>query len=84
MGYCLLNESMLDTVLFARDKWLIHGGLMFPDRVSLFICGIEDRFYKENFIDCYKKMHGLNMEVINNWKLHRGHCGTIDEKMVRH
>lgn len=22
MGYCLLYESMLDTVLFARDKWL--------------------------------------------------------------
>ena len=23
MGYCLLYESMLDTVLFARDKWLV-------------------------------------------------------------
>ena len=22
MGYCLLFESMLDSVLFARDKWL--------------------------------------------------------------
>lgn len=25
MGYCLLYESMLDTVLFARDKWLVSG-----------------------------------------------------------
>jgi protein arginine N-methyltransferase 1 len=23
MGYFLLYESMLDTVLFARDKWLV-------------------------------------------------------------
>lgn len=23
MGYCLFYESMLDTVLFARDKWLV-------------------------------------------------------------
>lgn len=26
MGYCLLYESMLDTVLFARDKWLDSNG----------------------------------------------------------
>ena len=23
MGYCLFYESMLDTVLFARNKWLV-------------------------------------------------------------
>ena len=27
MGYCLLYESMLDTVLFARDKWLVSSHL---------------------------------------------------------
>ena len=32
MGYCLLYESMLETVLFARDKWLAEGGLLFPDK----------------------------------------------------
>ena len=25
MGYCLFYESMLDTVLYARDKWLVSG-----------------------------------------------------------
>ena len=34
MGYCLFYESMLDTVLYARDKWLVEGGLMFPDKVG--------------------------------------------------
>lgn len=28
MGYCLLYESMLDTVLFARDKWLVIASLV--------------------------------------------------------
>lgn len=28
MGYFLLYESMMDTVLFARDKWLVKGGLV--------------------------------------------------------
>jgi len=42
MGYCLFYESMLDSVLFARDKWLVEGGVIFPDIVRLFICGIRD------------------------------------------
>lgn len=25
MGYCLFYESMLNTVLYARDKWLVGG-----------------------------------------------------------
>lgn len=33
MGYCLFYESMLNTVIFARDKWLVRlsgiGGLAF-------------------------------------------------------
>jgi hypothetical protein len=33
MGYFLLYESMLDTVLYARDKWLVKkGGLILPDK----------------------------------------------------
>lgn len=24
MGYCLLYESMLETVIFSRDKWLVR------------------------------------------------------------
>lgn len=28
MGYLLLYESMLDVVLFARDKWLNEGGVV--------------------------------------------------------
>lgn len=28
MGYFLLYESMLDTVLFARDKWLVKDGIV--------------------------------------------------------
>ncbi|CAD6994775.1 unnamed protein product [Ceratitis capitata] len=46
MGYCLFYESMLDTVLHARDKWLKPDGMMFPDRGTLYITAIEDRQYK--------------------------------------
>ena len=35
---------MLDSVLYARDKWLAPDGLMFPDRATMYICAIEDRY----------------------------------------
>ena len=41
MGYCLFYESMLETVLYARDKWLAPEGMLFPDRATLFVAGIE-------------------------------------------
>lgn len=47
MGYFLLYESMLDTVLFARDKYLRPGtGIMLPDKAVLYLCGIEDEEYR--------------------------------------
>src|ERR1700738_1099399 len=42
MGYFLLYESMLDTVLWARDKYLAPNGLIFPDKATIFMAGIED------------------------------------------
>jgi protein arginine N-methyltransferase 1 len=52
MGYFLLYESMLDTVLYARDKYLAPGGLIFPDKATIFMAGIEDGEYKEEKIGC--------------------------------
>ena len=52
MGYFLLYESMLDTVLEARDRYLKPGGLIFPDRATLYIAAIEDQDYKEEKINC--------------------------------
>lgn len=54
MGYFLLYESMLDSVLYARDKYLKKDGLMFPDRAVLFLSTLEDEEYKDekfNFWD---------------------------------
>lgn len=52
MGYFLLYESMLDTVLFARDKWLAPDGIILPDKASLFLTAIEDGDYKDEKINC--------------------------------
>jgi protein arginine N-methyltransferase 1 len=46
MGYFLLYESMLDCVLYARDKYLTPNGLIFPDRAVIYIAAIEDEEYR--------------------------------------
>eukprot|EP00092_Neocalanus_flemingeri_P103888 GFUD01132987.1.p1 GENE.GFUD01132987.1~~GFUD01132987.1.p1 ORF type:complete len:357 (-),score=105.41 GFUD01132987.1:114-1184(-) len=69
MGYCLFYESMLDSVLFARDKWLAEGGLMFPDRATLYVCAIEDRHYKEQRFEFWDDVYGFDMSCIKNLSL---------------
>jgi hypothetical protein len=58
MGYMLLFESMLDTVLLARDKYLAPGGLLFPDKCTVYLAGIEDAEYKEEKIGCESAFSG--------------------------
>lgn len=52
MGYFLLYESMLDTVLYARDTYLVPGGRIFPDKATMYLAGIEDGEYKDDKIGC--------------------------------
>lgn len=59
MGYFLLYESMLDTVLYARDKYLVPGGLVFPDKATMKIAAIEDEDYKNDKIHCKSSVSSL-------------------------
>jgi protein arginine N-methyltransferase 1 len=36
MGYILLRESMLDSVIRARNKWMKPDGAMFPSHATMF------------------------------------------------
>jgi protein arginine N-methyltransferase 1 len=51
MGYILLRESMLDSVIRARDKWMKPEGSMFPSHATMFLSAIsfeEDRISKSD------------------------------------
>ena len=41
MGYFLLRESMLDSVLYARDKWLKPGGALYPSHCKMYLAPIR-------------------------------------------
>nr|NVI69838.1 arginine methyltransferase 1 [Cucujiformia] len=82
MGYCLFYESMLDTVLFARDKWLKPDGLLFPDRCSLFITAIEDRQYKDEKINWWDDVYGFDMSSIRKIAISEPLVDVVDPKQV--
>ncbi|GCB75434.1 hypothetical protein scyTo_0017343 [Scyliorhinus torazame] len=63
MGYGLMYESMLRSVLHARDHWLKPGGLLFPCQAELFIAPVNDPALQErlSFWAGVKEQHGVDM-----------------------
>jgi len=66
MGYFLLYESMLDTVLYARDKWLNKDGYMLPDHATITLAGIEDTDYKTSKVNFWDDVYGVDMSCFKN------------------
>ncbi|XP_057499523.1 LOW QUALITY PROTEIN: probable protein arginine N-methyltransferase 3 [Actinidia eriantha] len=61
MGYCLLYESMLSSVLFARDRWLKPGGAILPDTATMFVAGFGRG---GTSIPFWENVYGFNMSCI--------------------
>ncbi|KAK9886592.1 hypothetical protein WA026_017518 [Henosepilachna vigintioctopunctata] len=53
MGFYLLHEGMLNSVLIARDKFLKPGGLIFPENATLYSapCRVPSYFESWNNVD---------------------------------
>ena len=65
----MLDSSVSDTVLYARDKWLKPGGMIFPDRATMYMVAIEDGDYRNQKIDWWGNVYGFNMECIGKMAL---------------
>eukprot|EP01129_Flabellula_baltica_P006043 TRINITY_DN222_c0_g3_i1.p1 TRINITY_DN222_c0_g3~~TRINITY_DN222_c0_g3_i1.p1 ORF type:complete len:342 (-),score=75.98 TRINITY_DN222_c0_g3_i1:28-1053(-) len=64
MGYFLFYESMLSSVIVARNKFLKEGGLIFPDKANLFVSMIEDSAYKREKIEFWDNVYGFDYSCI--------------------
>ena len=61
MGYALLYEAMLDSVIWARDKYLKEDGLMVPSHMNLWTAPIEDNDYVAEHISWWRDVYGFDM-----------------------
>ena len=78
----LFYESMLKTVLFARDKWLAEGGVMFPDKAALFILAIKDRKYVDDKVNWWNNVYGFDMSCIRDVALTEPLVDMVNAKSI--
>lgn len=64
MGYCLLYEAMLPSVLFARDRYLKPDGLLVPSSATLWIAPVEDQGYSSDHISFWRDVYGFDMKAM--------------------
>uniref|UniRef100_A0A4W5MY18 type I protein arginine methyltransferase n=1 Tax=Hucho hucho TaxID=62062 RepID=A0A4W5MY18_9TELE len=61
MGYFLLFESMLDSVLYARDLYLAEGGSVYPDRCTISLAAVGDTEKHQGRIAFWDDVYGFKM-----------------------
>jgi protein arginine N-methyltransferase 1 len=81
MGYFLLRESMLDSLIRARDKFLKPStGLMFPSHTTMYVAPVQDEEERRlncneysaamsdwaDFQETTKQVYGVTMEILQN------------------
>ncbi|MCL4125290.1 UNVERIFIED_CONTAM: hypothetical protein GTU68_026317 [Idotea baltica] len=64
MGYFLLFEGMLDSVIYARNHYLNPGGYLLPNRCTLHLIGVEDMEAYKKYIDFWKDVYGFQMSCM--------------------
>lgn len=62
MGYCLLYEAMLPSVLFARDRYLAPGGLLIPSHATIFVAPVSDQEYVDESVSFWRDVYGFDMK----------------------
>nr|ODN91066.1 protein arginine N-methyltransferase 3 [Cryptococcus depauperatus CBS 7841] len=82
MGYMLLYESMLDSVLVARDRFLAPTGLMAPSQTRLVLSAITgDRVCRER-VDFWKSPYGFDLSVMSSVYFDEGLTEVVDKEEV--
>ncbi|CAF4594297.1 unnamed protein product [Rotaria socialis] len=82
MGYCLFYDSMIQSIIYARDKFLKPDGLIFPDRATMYMVGIEDRDYKEDKVEWWSSVYGYNMGCLKNYVMREPLVDTVDKRQI--
>ncbi|XP_064019125.1 protein arginine N-methyltransferase 3 isoform X2 [Pogoniulus pusillus] len=63
-GYFLLFESMLDSVIYAKDKYLAEGGSVYPDRCSISLVAVGDMKKHAEKLLFWEDVYGFDMSCM--------------------
>ena len=82
MGYFLLYESMFDSVIYARDKWLSPNGILMPDRAIISLAAIEDEKYKSSMINFWDNVYDVKMTSIKKWSSFEPLVDVVNRRQI--
>jgi len=82
MGYFLLYESMLDTVLSARDRYLEVGGRLLPDFCRLYIAGLCDMEMHQQRCAFWDDVYGFRMSCMKSAVISEAEIAVVDSSKV--
>ncbi|KAM7200558.1 S-adenosyl-L-methionine-dependent methyltransferase [Naviculisporaceae sp. PSN 640] len=67
MGYALLYEAMLPSVIYARDKYLDPiNGLLVPSHASIWVAPVSDQEFITDHIDYWRDVYGFDMKAMQD------------------
>lgn len=78
MGYLLLFEGMLDSVIYARNHYLKPGGFLLPNRCTISLVGYGSQERYKNFVEFFHDVYGFNMKCMLKDILREGHVEKCD------
>uniref|UniRef100_A0A8C8SPL5 type I protein arginine methyltransferase n=1 Tax=Pelusios castaneus TaxID=367368 RepID=A0A8C8SPL5_9SAUR len=64
MGYFLLFESMLDSVIYAKNKYLAEEGSVYPDICTISLVAIGDKNKHADRLGFWDNVYGFNMSCM--------------------
>jgi len=74
---------MLNTVLYARDKWLVpNTGIIMPDKARLMLCAIEDGEYMHEKMDFWNNVYGFKMQSLKEEAFSEPLVDVVNSKAV--
>ncbi|XP_016975558.1 protein arginine N-methyltransferase 1 [Drosophila rhopaloa] len=82
MGYFLLYESMLDSIIYARDNHLNPNGIILPSRCTLSLLGYgNDTLYAEQ-VEFWSNVYEVNMSDLRKRSIEEPLMEVVDAEFM--
>ncbi|XP_011177486.1 uncharacterized protein LOC105209037 [Zeugodacus cucurbitae] len=83
LGYSMLFQAACNSVIYARDKWLKKdNGIILPDVAKLFMAAIEDNKRKNERVEWWNDVYGVNMKCVRDFALSEPSFQLVEPKQL--
>ncbi|KAI5640679.1 ribosomal protein l11 methyltransferase (PrmA) domain-containing protein [Phthorimaea operculella] len=82
MGYFLLFEGMLDSVIYARDNYLKPGGLLLPNRCNISLVANGDTDTHKKLIEYWSDVYGYKMNCMKSEVVREASVDVVGSKHI--